>query len=332
VTSPPNTTTDGLLAALRRHTAIDELAWARPPRPLTGGFWAEIYDIELAHPPAHLTGRLVARIMPDPVVAARETAIQRHLSDCGLHVPAIHAADGPSDLLDRAWSIMDHAPGRPLLTGLSARSALRRAPTLLHRIPDLLARSAAALHDCPTDRLELELHGHTHHAGIDDQLTRLADQASSNGRDDLAAIARQLAASAPPGRVVCHGDLHPLNLLVDDDRWTLIDWSTAMLADPHYDLAFTTLMLANPPLDGPTPIRAIARSIGNRLAHRFVRTYEQLTGTDTDPARLAWGRRAHALRALVDVATWTAHGDLANHTGHPWLTLRRVLESELAGA
>lgn len=41
--------------------------------------------------------------------------------------------------------------------------------------------------------------------------------------------------------------LSPFNLLVDGDRWTLIDWSTAVLADPHYDLAFTTLMLATPP-------------------------------------------------------------------------------------
>ncbi|MBK6671255.1 MAG: phosphotransferase [Actinobacteria bacterium] len=45
------------------------------------------------------------------------------------------------------------------------------------------------------------------------------------------------------------------NLLVDGDRWTLIDWSTAVLADPHYDLAFTDLMLRNPPLGGSPLLR-----------------------------------------------------------------------------
>jgi aminoglycoside phosphotransferase (APT) family kinase protein len=49
-------------------------------------------------------------------------------------------------------------------------------------------------------------------------------------------------------QVIRHGDLQPFDLLVDCERWALIDWSTAVVADPHYDLAFTTLMLANPPL------------------------------------------------------------------------------------
>ena len=92
-------------------------------------------------------------------------------------------------------------------------------------------------------------------------------------------------------RVICHGDLHPFNLLVDGDDWTLIDWSTAVVADPHYDLAFTTLMLANPPLGGPAPVRATTRMIGTRIANRFLRSYEQRTGRSVDANRLNWGRR-----------------------------------------
>ena len=54
-----NPTTDGLLAALRRHTNRPDLAWATPPLALTGGFWAEMYVIELvAEAPAELQGRL----------------------------------------------------------------------------------------------------------------------------------------------------------------------------------------------------------------------------------------------------------------------------------
>ena len=79
---PGNPTTDGLLAALRRQTGQPDMAWSCPPVPLAGGFWAEMYMIELAGAPAELEGRLVARIMPDPATAGFETAMQRHLNRC----------------------------------------------------------------------------------------------------------------------------------------------------------------------------------------------------------------------------------------------------------
>ncbi len=323
-------TTDNLLAALRHLTGTGDLDWATPPLPLAGGFWAELYDVELADPPEHLSGRLVARIMPDPTTAALETAIQQHLHRCGLPVPAVRAANGPTSKLDRAWMLMDHTPGRPLLTGLSVTSALRQAPTLLRRLPDLLADATASLHRCPTDGLDLHLDNHTHRADIDDFLERISQQAVSIDRHDLADTAHQLSVKAPTARVICHGDLHPFNLLVDKNHWTLIDWTTAVTADPHYDLAFTTLMLANPALDGPAPIRKAARIVGTRLANRFLRTYQQLAGIPVDPDRLAWGHTVHALRAIVELTTWEVQGRIGEHQGHPWLTLRPTLETQLA--
>lgn len=323
-------TTDSLLAALRRRTDRPALEWSSPPQRLSGGFWAEMYAIELADSPRELAGRLVARIMPDPATAAVETAVQRHLSRCGFPAPAIRCSDAPSSDLDRAWSVMDFATGQPLLVGLTASTALRSAPTLLRRLPDLLADAAAELHRCPIDGFGSELTDQTRRPDICDSLERIAAQAGGIGRPDLQRAAEQLGTTAHDDRVICHGDLHPFNLLVDGDRWTLIDWSTAVLADPHYDLAFTTLMLANPPLGGPAPVRAATRTIGRRLANRFLRTYSGRTGRQIDSTRLTWGRRAHSLRALVETATWEAHGDLEAHRGHPWLTMRPTLEACLA--
>jgi hypothetical protein len=40
--------------------------------------------------------------MPDPATAAFETAVQVHLANCGLSVPAIRCADGPSSAIDRS--------------------------------------------------------------------------------------------------------------------------------------------------------------------------------------------------------------------------------------
>ncbi|MDP2291528.1 MAG: phosphotransferase [Actinomycetota bacterium] len=323
-----STTTDDLRNALRRSTGIDDLDWATPPTPLQGGFWAEMYTVELADPPATLAGRLVARIMPDPDTAAFETAIQRHVHRCGFPVPAVRAAGGPTSELDRAWTLMDHAPGQPMLSGLTATGAVRRAPILYRRLPDLLARAAADLHRCPITGPDLD--GHVSRADIRSFLGRIAEQALTVGRHDLARIAETLTERAPVGRSICHGDLHPFNLLVDGDDWTILDWSTAVVADPHYDLGFTTLMLANPPLGGPAPVRAVTRRVGGRLARRFLRTYSQLSGTVVDPERLAWGRSVHALRALTEVSTWEHQDRIDAHRGHPWLALRTVLEAQLA--
>jgi aminoglycoside phosphotransferase (APT) family kinase protein len=329
VIAPANPTTDGLLAALRRHTNRPTLAWSAPPVPLAGGFWAEMYVVELIDAPGELCGRLVARVMPDPDTAAFETAVQRHLTRCGFPAPAIRCADGPSSELDRAWSVMDFATGQPLLTGLSAATAITHVPALFRRLPDLLADAAAALHHCPVDGLQDELAGQTRRPDVHDFLARLAAHADAIGRHDLARAAEHLADTAHGSRAICHGDLHPFNLLVDGDRWTLIDWSTAVLADHHYDLAFTTLMLANPPLGGPAPVRAAARAIGSRLARRFLRSYEQRTGRSVERSRLTWGRRAHSLRALVEIAGWEADDTIGAHRGHPWLTMRPVLEAQL---
>ena len=53
-----------------------------------------MYAVELANPPEHLAGRLVARIMPDPATAAYETGIQQHVHHHGL--PSLRSAP-PTD-------------------------------------------------------------------------------------------------------------------------------------------------------------------------------------------------------------------------------------------
>lgn len=323
-------TTDHLLAALQRHTSRHELDWARPPEPIGGGFWAEMYLVELdAAAPTELRGRLVARIMPDPATALREASIQRHLTRWDFPAPTIRCAGQPGLELDRAWTLMDLAPGAPMLDGLSARTAITRARALARRLPEVLAEAAATLHRCPIDGLTDEFPDQPPTVG--GFLKDLARQADALDRPDLVQIAEQLRGRTPAGHaVICHGDLHPFNLLVDDQRWTLIDWSTAVLADPHYDVAFTTLMLSNPPLGGPAPVRAITRAIGRHLADRFLRTYTELTGVGTDTERLDWGRRIHALRALVEIAAWAANDELDERHGHPWLTMRPQLEAAIA--
>ena len=93
---------------------------------------------------------------------------------------------------------MDFAAGQPLLAGLSATTALKTAPTLLRRLPDLLAEAAAALHECPIDGLDGEFTEQERqhiegalgrHFGLDQatiqELTSLAETARTQAIDQF---------------------------------------------------------------------------------------------------------------------------------------------------
>lgn len=53
----------------------------------------------------------------------------------------------------------------------------------------------------------------------------------------------QRLADMPDGDHVLHGDLHPLNIIVDGERYTAIDWMTASRGDPAADIARTLFIM-----------------------------------------------------------------------------------------
>ena len=113
---------------LRAATWTPTLAFDSPPGRLTGGFWAELVAFRLRGAPYGWQGDLVARVMPDPRIAAKETAIQTQVAAQGFPTPSVHLAGGPDDGLGRAFMVMDHAKGRPLLGGLGGLGAVAALP------------------------------------------------------------------------------------------------------------------------------------------------------------------------------------------------------------
>ncbi|HET7721032.1 MAG TPA: phosphotransferase, partial [Acidimicrobiales bacterium] len=270
-------------------------------------------------------GGLVARLMPDPGVAAKESVFQAEVAAQGFPTPMVHLAGGPEDGLGRAFMVMDLAAGAPMLDGLGGISAIASLPTLARRLPSALGASMAALHrlDVAPVRARLAaLDGTGPAVDVGDYVARLAAGAVSLDRPDLAAAARWLEANPPPPEpeVICHGDLHPFNLLVDaEGTVTVLDWSAALLAPAAYDVAFTSLLLSEPPLAVPRPLAPVTRSAGRFLARRFRHAYASALGRDVDPVSLRWHEGVVCLRALVEVAHWAAADELGAHRGHPWL-------------
>jgi len=86
------------------------------------------------------------------------------------------------------------------------------------------------------------------------------------------AIARALASDVPADRPValCHNDVNPSNLVFDGARLYLLDWDTAALHDPLYDLATVAMFLR---MDEPTCLRLLTAHDGQPvrvLPARFI--------------------------------------------------------------
>ncbi|MCP3987565.1 MAG: phosphotransferase [Actinomycetia bacterium] len=314
-----------LLAAIRTEANDSSLQWARPPTVLSGGFWAQMWQVELTGATADLDGPLVARVMPDADVAAHETAVQAYLAETGYPAPRVRLAGAPGPDMDRAWMLMDLVSGQPLLADMSGVRTLVGLPRLARSLPDRLAAHAATLHAIDPGNVPK---GTSPEASLEE----FTDQARRLGRDDLAEVAIWLSQHRPPGgrSVVCHGDLHPFNILTGPSGDTVLDWSSARVTDPAYDLAYTTILLSHPPLAAPGFLAPAIVVAGRALARRFRRTYDRTASMPVDPDQLDWFISFQSLRVLLDVAHWTVNDELDQHPGHPFFVLAPPLTSQLA--
>jgi aminoglycoside phosphotransferase (APT) family kinase protein len=324
-----------LLEVLRRRTGAPELRYARPPVRLAGGFWAEILAVRLEGAPPELDRDLIVRIMPDETTAQRETIVQAGVVAQGFPAPPIRLAGGPDDGLGRAYMVMDFATGRPPLAGLEGRAFLADLPRIVIKLPDLLARVSAQLHALDPGPVRASLES-VSGAVFDvwtalEHLKRLALAAD---RPDLAGVASWMESHSPPVEpaVICHGDLHPFNLLVDGDMITVIDWSVALVAHPAFDLGYTSMILAMPPLSLPGALRRIVRAGGRGMSRRFLSAYRRHASSTVEITGgvLDWYTGLHCLRALVEAADWVYAGTVAQRQGHPWLTLAPEMATRLS--
>ncbi|MBN1875354.1 MAG: phosphotransferase [Anaerolineae bacterium] len=60
---------------------------------------------------------------------------------------------------------------------------------------------------------------------------------------ELKTASLQVLAQMPTGKHLCHGDFHPLNILMTMDRPVIIDWVDATCGNPLADVARTAVLL-----------------------------------------------------------------------------------------
>lgn len=291
---------DAVCAWARRRFG-GEVAPAEPPRSVGAGFDSYIHLLQLRGPglPRAWAAPLVVRILPsvERMDQAREEAlVQGWSADQGYDAPRVLAVLEPEELIGLPAQIMERAPGVTMVDALKARPWRAAA----------LARQLAAL--------QLRLHaldvttwpGSREPSALVDARLFLPRRAAEVLDDAaLSAAVRRaegLAGACASGgqTVVCHGDFHPLNVMVDGSRAAVIDWTDAGLGPREADVARTALLFHVAALAAESRAERIALSaVGPRLAGRYLRAYR--AGASIDDQQLRRWDALHALHGWAQV-------------------------------
>jgi len=280
------------------------------PRRLGGGKSAESYRFALRDAPAGTPMALVLRLDRDDGLAARMHAIQRVVAAAGIAAPPLLRTGDSASGFGQPFAIMPLMQGRdPLADGA------------VRHIPQILAATAAALHAIDPEPVRTALHA----AGLDVRRCNLGGvlaELVTSPRRDIADAARRLADRFPARPlVVCHGDLHGYNLLLEAGQVTaVLDWELALLAPREYDIARTELALSLMPGVGFPGIRRLVRAFGARAARQFLAAYR--AQAPLDASMLESCRALHVLRLLALARS----GEMpATEVRRLWIALEPVL-------
>lgn len=229
---------DGLLRYLRAEFDNPAIGYDGPLTQLQGGYETSTYRFELSGAGQEWARPLVLRLYPPRLPASNalwERTIQNALAGEGYPVSRVyHACTDPS-VLGGAFLIMAFLEGEPMLN----------AP--FETIPGLLGKTHAALHEIDPTPLRRALR----EGGWDERRYRLVGRLQGlRGRARafpwLGEAVEWLVGNCPPEPErlsICHGDFHPLNLLVREGQVSgVLDWGGLMVADPVADVA-TTIVL-----------------------------------------------------------------------------------------
>lgn len=272
------------------------LAVAAPPRRMLGGFDTLVYAFELRDPPPELRGPLVLRVYRDasgPERAHREGSVQNAVAALGFPTPRVLLTCLDRAVLGGAFLVMQRVRGRVMLDDFFSPRVLR--------MPALLAALHARLHDLDARALERQLtvaHCPTERMSVASDLAAMQARIAAARLDGLEVGMQWVLAnrpSPPTTTAICHGDFHPLNILLDRRAVSgVLDWAWSKIDDPAWDIGATVALMTQGPVALPTVLLGVATVARRWLIGRYVRAYAALR-----PLDLAAVRYYEALRSLA---------------------------------
>jgi aminoglycoside phosphotransferase (APT) family kinase protein len=226
--------------------------------------------------------------------AVWESTIQNVLAAAGYPVARSYLLCTDLQVLGGAFFIMDFLPGELLVS------------STMDTVPGLIGRSHAALHRIdPQPLIEAIQAGgvEQHLLFLDHRFEMLG--AAATKFPWLRKAVDWLLERRPPEpaqRAVCHGDFHPLNILVQDGRVSgVLDWPGFLVADPVLDVA-NTIMLSTIPFKHLAPTLGLDPASLNMQI--FVEGYLQAyqAGKPLDRTHLDYYQVRRCVNALLEGA------------------------------
>jgi gamma-glutamylcyclotransferase (GGCT)/AIG2-like uncharacterized protein YtfP/aminoglycoside phosphotransferase (APT) family kinase protein len=228
-----------------------------PGEPIAAGRTAEVF--------AWGEG-LVAKVLrpgfPDRL--GEEEARAAAVADrAGIGAPAFH---GTTRVDGRFALLYERIDGISMLDRLTAH------PDAAEDLAAELAGVHAAMHAAPGEGLPRL------RAWVEGAIGRGVPHLGDRERD---AVLGRLA-ELPDGSVVCHGDLHPGNVLMTGRGPAVIDWLTAGIGPAAADVARTVFLLRDSliPSDIAPPERARIESLRHRFTDAYLACYASLATLD----------------------------------------------------
>lgn len=270
-----------LLSYLREHLDAPALAYAQPPVPILGGFDTRILAFELARAPAPYDGPLIARIFSTPEEAPRasfEAAAQNAIVGLGYPAPPALIAEPRTEAIGLPFVVMRGMRGRVMLNVLVGLG--------LGRMASLLGRAHARLHGLDASAIGAVLGDQrTQHplAYTDSYHERQLAYIDEAQLDGLRAAFEWLASHRPARTdvVVCHGDFHPLNVLVEGNAVTaVLDWASATVAPAAFDVGASVALLSHGPVDMPRAALPIIRLFRRLTVRWYLNAYRSVRPID----------------------------------------------------
>ena len=187
-----------------------------------------------------------------PEWASIEADITSRLHAAGLPVPAVEdtvVVDG------RAGIVFER------IDGISMWDRMTASPHDLSQLVDMLVSLQADVQATSVD-------------GIPDLATRLRSKISAVPTiiDSERAAALGMLAGLPAATSLCHGDMHPANILITERGCVIVDWFDAACGDGKADFVRSSLLMRPPltPEGDNAGLSGASRRFLERLHHTYI--------------------------------------------------------------
>jgi aminoglycoside phosphotransferase (APT) family kinase protein len=118
------------------------------------------------------------------------------------------------------------------------------------------------------------------------RVTCLIAGAQLDGLEPGLAWLRRNASEETQPSVICHGDFHPLNILIGNGQVSgVIDWPWVRIAPPEYDVGATIAIITQGPVDVPGFLRGAGNVVRRWIARRYLQAYQRARPLDARALR-----------------------------------------------